>query len=78
MNYLKSEHLKFKRTISNKLLFVIPLITDIFAWIVTVFIGFQYIAFYWWYVFLFLGSIVILCSLLHRKEENIILYFLCL
>ncbi len=25
MSYLKSEHLKFKRTISNKLLFIIPL-----------------------------------------------------
>ena len=41
MNYLKSEHLKFKRTISNKLLFIIPLITAIFAWIVGGFIGFQ-------------------------------------
>ena len=39
MDYLKSEHLKFKRTISNKLLFIIPLITAIFAWIVGGFIG---------------------------------------
>ena len=49
MNYLKSEHLKFKRTISNKLLFIIPLITAIFAWIVGGFIGFQYMTLYWWY-----------------------------
>ena len=33
MDYLKSEHLKFKRTISNKLIFIVPLITAIFAWI---------------------------------------------
>lgn len=70
MNYLKSEHLKFKRTISNKLLFIIPLITAIFAWIVGGFIGFQYTAFYWWYAFLLPGAIAILCSLSHRKEES--------
>jgi len=70
MNYLKSEYLKFKRTISNKLLFVIPLITAVFAWIVSGFIGFQYTAFYWWYAFLLSGAIAILCSLSHRKEEN--------
>ena len=27
MNYLKAEHLKFKRTISNKLLFIAPFVT---------------------------------------------------
>lgn len=70
MNYLKSEHLKFKRTISNKLLFIIPLITAIFAWIVGGFVGFQYTTFYWWYAFLLPGSIAILCSLSHRNEEN--------
>ncbi len=70
MNYLKSEHLKFKRTISNKLLFIIPLTTAIFAWIVGGFIGFQYTAFYWWYAFLLPGAIAILCSLSHRNEEN--------
>lgn len=70
MNYLKSEHLKFKRTISNKLLFIIPLITAFFAWIVGGFIGFQYMTFYWWYAFLLPGAIAILCSLSHRKEES--------
>lgn len=70
MNYLKSEHLKYKRTISNKLLFIIPLITAIFAWIVGGFIGFQYTTFYWWYAFLLPGSIAILCSLSHRNEEH--------
>ena len=70
MDYLKSEHLKFKRTISNKLLFIIPLMTAIFAWIVGGFIGFQYTALYWWYAFLLPGAVAILCSLSHRKEEN--------
>lgn len=70
MNYLRSEHLKFKRTISNKLLFIIPLITVIFAWVVGGFIGLQYTALYWWYAFLLPGAIAILCSLSHRKEEN--------
>ena len=70
MNYLKSEHLKFKRTMANKLLFFIPLITAIFAWIVGGFLGYQYMAFYWWYAFLLPGTIAILCSLSHRREEN--------
>lgn len=70
MNYLKSEHLKFKRTISNKLLFIIPLITAVFAWIVGGFTGFQYMTIYWWYEFLLPGTIAILCSLSHWKEES--------
>ena len=70
MNYLKSEHLKFRKTASNKLLFIIPLITASFAWIVSGFTGFQYTTLYWWYAFLLPGSIAILCSLSHRKEEN--------
>ena len=70
MSYLKSEHLKFKRTISNKLLFIIPLMTAVFAWIAGGFTGFQYTALYWWYAFLLPGAVAILCSLSHRKEEN--------
>lgn len=70
MNYLKAEHLKFKRTISNKLLLIAPLLTAVFAWIVGVFYGFQYMTFYWWYAFLLPGTIAILCSLAHQKEER--------
>ena len=70
MNYLKAEHLKFKRTISNKLLLIAPLLTAVFAWIVGGFYGFQYITFYWWYAFLLPGTIAILCSLAHQKEER--------
>ena len=70
MDYLKSEHLKFKRTISNKLIFIVPLITAIFAWLMGGFMGYQYMTLYWWYAFLLPGAIAILCSLSHRKEEN--------
>jgi len=70
MNYLKAEHLKFKRTISNKLLLIVPLLTALFAWIVGGFYGFQYMTFYWWYAFLLPGTIAILCSLAHKKEER--------
>ena len=52
MDYLKSEHLKFKRTISNKLIFIVPLITAIFAWLMGGYIGYQYMTLYWWYAFL--------------------------
>ena len=70
MDDLKSEHLKFKRTISDKLIFIVPLITAIFAWLMGGFMGYQYMTLYWWYVFLLPGAIAILCSLSHRKEEN--------
>lgn len=70
MSYLKSEHLKFKRTISNKLIFIVPLITAIFAWLIGGFMGYQYMTLYWWYAFLLPGATAILCSLSHRKEEN--------
>ena len=70
MDYLKSEHLKFKRTISNKLIFIVPLITAIFAWIMGGYMGYQYMTLYWWYAFLLPGAIAILCSLSHRKEEK--------
>ena len=70
MKYLRSEHLKFKRTISNKLLWIAPLVTAIFAWIIGGFIGFQYMTFYWWYAFLLPGTIAILCAMSQRKEER--------
>ena len=57
MDYLKSEHLKFKRTISNKLIFIVPLITAIFAWIMGGYMGYQYMTLYWWYAFLLPGAI---------------------
>lgn len=70
MNYLKAEHLKFKRAISNKLLFIAPFLTALFAWIVGGFYGFQYMTFYWWYAFLLPGTIAILCSISLQKEER--------
>lgn len=70
MSYLKAERLKFKRTISNKLLFIAPFLTAVFAWMVGGFYGFQYMTFYWWYAFLLPGTIAILCSLSQKKEEQ--------
>ena len=70
MNYLKAEHLKYKRTISNKLLWLAPLLTAFFAWIVGGFYGFPYMTFYWWYAFQLPGTNAILCSLSHQKEER--------
>lgn len=70
MDYLKSEHLKFKRTISNKLIFIVPVITAIFAWLMGGYMGYQYMTLYWWYALLLPGAIAILCFLSHRKEEN--------
>lgn len=70
MGYLRAEHLKFKRTISNKLIWIAPMMTAAFAWLVGGFIGFQYMTFYWWYAFLLPGTIAVLCVLAHQKEEH--------
>ena len=70
MDYLKSEHLKFKRTISNKLIFIVPLITAIFAWLMGGYIGYQYMTLYWWYAFLLPGAIAILCSLSQKRRKR--------
>lgn len=70
MNYLKSEHLKFKKTLSNKLTFIIPSITAVLAWLMGGFTGFQFMTLYWWYAFLLPGAVAIFCFLSHRKEES--------
>ena len=79
MDYLKSEHLKFKRTISNKLIFIVPLITAIFAWLMGGYMGYQYMTLYWWYAFLLPGAIAILCSLSQRKRREILfgIFYAC-
>ena len=69
MNYLKAEHLKFKRTISNKLLFIAPFLTALFAWIIGGFYGFQYMTFYWWYAFL-LPERLLSCVHLPIRRKN--------
>lgn len=81
MNYLKSEHLKFKRTISNKLIFIIPFLTAIFAWLIGGFYGFQYMTLYWWYAFLLPGQsqFYVRCHTGKKKTQvNTIPYILCL
>ena len=71
MELSKSEHLKLLRgQYRIKLIFIVPLITAIFAWIMGGYMGYQYMTLYWWYAFLLPGAIAILCSLSHRKEEN--------
>lgn len=70
MKYLYAEHLKWKRTMSNKLIWIAPVMTVLFAWFVGGFTGGQYMSFYWWYTFLLPGTIAILCALSVQKEER--------
>ena len=78
MNYLKAEHLKFKRTISNKLLFIAPFLTALFAWIIGGFYGFQYMTFTGGMRFFF-PEPLLFCVPLHIRKKNgpesIILYY---
>ena len=70
MKYLKSEHLKCKRTVINKLTWIAPFMTALFSWIISGFYGFQYMTFYWWYAFLLPGTIAVFSSLTIQQEER--------
>ena len=70
MNYLKAEHLKFKRTISNKLLFIAPFLTALFAWIIGGFFWFPYITFFLGGGVFFSRTICILCFLSPPKKKK--------
>lgn len=75
MKYLKSEYLKFRRTFSNKLLVIAPIITAIFAWLMGGFTGYQYMSLFWWYSFVLPGTIAILCHLSNQKEQRADKYY---
>lgn len=70
MGYFKAEHLKCKRTMTNKLLWITPLLTAFLAVFMGGFYGYQYMLFYWWYTFLLPGFIAILCALSEKREAR--------
>lgn len=70
MRYFKAEHLKCKRTMTNKLLWITPLLTAFLAVFMGGFYGYQYMTFYWWYTFLLPGFIAVLCALSEKREER--------
>ena len=53
MRYIRSENLKYKRSFSRKLIFVVPIITAFVAVIFGGIRNFQAQTIYWWYTFLF-------------------------
>lgn len=71
MKYLRSENLKYKRSFSRKLIFLVPIIT---AFVAVIFGGignFQAQTIYWWYTFLLPGTVAIYCSLSEKKENSV-------
>ena len=71
MNYLKAEHLKFKRTISNKLLFIAPFLTAFFAWIIGGFFCFPFFTLYCWVWFLLSAHIAVLLLPALPQEKRV-------
>lgn len=51
MRYIRSENLKYKRSFSRKLIFVVPIITAFVAVIFGGIRNFQAQTIYWWYTF---------------------------
>lgn len=74
-NYIKAENIKFKRTVSNRLIWIAPFFTAFFALMAGGFTGFQYMAFYWWYSFFMSGTVAIICWLSIQKEVRAGKYF---
>ena len=68
MNYFYAEHIKWKRTITSKLVWITPVITILFAIFMGGFYSMQYLSFYWWYSFMVPGWIAILCTLAVKRE----------
>ena len=71
MRYIRSENLKYKRSFSRKLIFVVPIITAVVAVIFGGIINFQAQTIYWWYTFLLPGTVAIYCSLSEKKEKSV-------
>lgn len=70
MQYIKGEHLKYKRTMVNRILFLAPTIIVLFAFLAAGIYYFQYSSLYWWYMFLLQGLIGILCFYSQKIEED--------
>ena len=71
MRYIRSENLKYKRSFSRKLIFVVPIITAFVAVIFGGIRNFQAQTIYWWYTFLLPGTVAIYCSLSEKKEKSV-------
>ncbi|WP_426621108.1 lantibiotic immunity ABC transporter MutE/EpiE family permease subunit [Bacillus licheniformis] len=67
--YVKAENLKFKRTFSRKMIFIVPLINICFAFLMNP--GFFVAGTYnWWSVILMPVMIALLCAQSHQKEKK--------
>lgn len=67
--YLKAENLKFRRTLTRKLILLMPLATMALTWFLS-FNWYQINAFNWWYVLMMPGSIALISSLSDQKDAK--------
>ncbi len=70
MNYYKSESLKFKRSVFNKLVWISSLATIFIVFFLVGIQVFQPFGFYWWYSFILPGFIALSAMLSQQKEEK--------
>lgn len=80
MRYVRAEYVKYKHTMMNRLLFIAPLLTVIFSFLMAGVMNFQSIATYWWYAFILQGMVAVVCFLSYRSAEvsgnNLMVYSL--
>ena len=69
MKSLIAANIKHRHTMLNKLLFICPAVTAIFAFLSSGIMLFQSIAYYWWYLFVMQGIIAIFCYSVIRADE---------
>lgn len=67
-SYLKSEHLKYKRTFCKKLVIIAPVTVALLAFLMGGFYWYQSLLLYWWYAFILSGALALICSLANHRE----------
>lgn len=72
VNYLKAENLKLKHTFTKKLIIIMPMISLLMGALAPAW--YEVNTFNWWYIMIFPGTIALICSLVHQKEEKKLKY----
>lgn len=73
IRYLRSEHLKFRRSFSRKLLFIVPLLNLLVSFLMNPMYTVTN-TFNWWSIFFMPLAVALLCGLSHQKEQRAVNY----
>lgn len=70
MFYVNAERMKYKKTMTNRMFLLAPMVVIIFSFLAAGIYYFQYSCMYWWYMFLLQGVIAVFCFYSQKMEET--------